>query len=167
MFGWFRRWFGRDRDASALDARRDAQALRLELAERDRVIAALTGDLERQRRGEAERVAAAAEAERERLLTAAASPASQLLTQTHLLEVEGKPVQARDMLAVARRLLRYLEDEGLAAEGRVGDTVAFDPDRHEAIGGEPPERGRPAVLRLVGITYRGRVLRKAGVVAGG
>ena len=28
-----------------------------------------------------------------------------LLTQAHLLEAEGKPVQARDMLAVARRLV--------------------------------------------------------------
>jgi molecular chaperone GrpE (heat shock protein) len=170
VFAWLRRWFRRgappapDAEDGALALHREARTLRLELEERDRVIAALKADLERLRRGEGERVTAAIRAERAPLLAEAAAPVAQLLTQAHLLEVEGKPVQARDVLAVARRLVRLLEDEGLAPEGRVGETVAFDPDRHEALGGGfAPRPGQPAVVRLVGISWQGRVLRKAGV----
>jgi hypothetical protein len=138
--------------------------LRLEIQERDRVIAALKADLERLRRGEGERVAAAVQAERERLLTDAAAPVAQLLTQAHLLEVEGKPLQARDVLAVARRLVRLLEDEGLTAQGQVGETVAFDPGRHEPLGSDfVPKSGQAVVVRLVGVSWRGRALCRAGV----
>ena len=66
--------------------------------------------------------------------------------------------------AVARRLVRLLEDEGLTPEGRIGEAVAFDPDRHEPLGGDfAPRPGQPAVVRLVGVSWRGRVLCKAGV----
>jgi molecular chaperone GrpE (heat shock protein) len=170
VFQWLRRRFGRPREEAGepegrtVDLQRDVQALRLELQERDRALAALKGELERLRRGEGERVAAAARVEWERLLAAAAAPVAQLLTQAHLLEAEGKPVQARDVLAVARRLVRLLEDEGLAAEGRVGEAVAFDPDRHEPLGGDfRPQRGEPAVVRVLGVSWRGRVLQRAGV----
>jgi molecular chaperone GrpE (heat shock protein) len=166
VFKRLRRWFGRPAGAGgpALPREREAQALRLELQERDRVIAALKADLERLRRGEGERVAAAVQAERERLLADAAAPVAQLLTHAHLLEAEGKALQARDVLAVARRLVRLLEDEGLTAEGRVGAAVAFDPDRHEPLGGDfAPRPGQTVVVRLVGVSWQGRVLSRAGV----
>src|SRR5262249_20705378 len=151
MLQFIRRWFGRPGapagEAEAdLRERGEAQRLRLELQERDRVIAALRADLERLRRGEGERVAGAVEAHRERFLADAAGPAPQLLTQAHLPEAEGKPVQARDVLAVARRLVRLLDDEGLTPEGAVGAPVAFDPDRHEPLGGDLAP-GQPAVVR--------------------
>jgi molecular chaperone GrpE (heat shock protein) len=163
-----RRWFGRPGQSAAegpaLRRERAAQALRLELQERERVIAALQADLERLRRGEGERVAAAVQAERERLLTDAAAPVAQLLTQAHLLEVEGKALQARDVLAVARRLVRLLEGEGLTTEGRVGAAVAFDPNRHEPLGGDfTPRPGQSVVVRIVGVSCQGRVLCKATV----
>jgi hypothetical protein len=59
-----------------------------------------------------------------------AAPVAQLFTQAHLLEVEGKPVQAKDALAVAKRLVRALE---------------------------------AVVVRFAGVSYRGRLIRKAGV----
>jgi molecular chaperone GrpE (heat shock protein) len=160
-----RRWFRRPTaaDGPALSREREAQALHLELQERDRVIAALRADLERLRRGEGERVAAAVQAERERLLTDAAAPVAQLLTQAHLLEVEGKELQARDVLAVARRLVRLLEGEGLTPEGRIGAEVAFDPDRHEPLGDFAPRPGQTVIVRIVGVSWRGRVLCKAAV----
>jgi hypothetical protein len=166
VFKRLRRWFGHaaGADGPALPREREAQVMRLELQERDRVIAALKSDLERLRRGEGERVAAAVRAERERLLTDAAAPVAQLLTQAHLLEVEGKALQARDVLAVARRLVRLLEDEGLTAEGRVGEAVAFAPARHEPLGGDfAPRPGQTVVVRLVGVSWRGQVLSRAGV----
>jgi molecular chaperone GrpE (heat shock protein) len=171
MFKRLRDWFGRRgstarAEGAALELQREAQALRLELQERDRALAALRADVERLRRGEQERVAAAVQVERERLLVAAAAPVAQLLTQAHLLEVEGKPVQARDVLAVARRLVRLLEDEGLAPEGRIGEAVGFDPDRHEPLGGDfNPRRGEAVVVHVPGVNWRGKVLQRAGVAA--
>ncbi len=117
-FKLLQRWFGRSAKAAAAehgqspDPEREVQALRLELQERDREIAVLKADAERLRRAESGRISTAVRAERERLLADAAGPMAQLLTPTHLLEVDGKTVAARDVLAVARRLVRLLEDEG-------------------------------------------------------
>src|SRR5262245_43602205 len=141
MLGFLKRWFGRsargglrETEDAVFDHKREVQSLHLELQERERLIAALKGDLERLRRGEGGRIEEAVRDHQDHFLAEAAAPAAQLLTQAHLLEVEGKPVQARDVLALARRLIRLLEDEGLTAEGRVGDTVLFDPNRHEPLG---------------------------------
>jgi hypothetical protein len=168
MAGWLDRLLGRSGEEGGdheqmLALRREAQDLRLHLDERGREAAALREALAHQRSDAVARAAEAVRAKVEQLLAEAAGPVAQLVTQGHLLEAEGKPVQARDVLAVARRLVRVLEDEGLAAEGHVGERVAFDLDRHAVLGGEVPAPGQTVVLRFVGITCRGRVLRKAGV----
>ena len=151
-------------DGRVLELEREAQNLRLELKERERVVANLKGELERQRSGASDRVAEAVQAQVEQLLADAAAPVAQLLTQTHLLEVEGKPVQAKDVLAIAKRLVRTLEDNGLTPEGSVGETVPFDPNRHEPLSADTSLKpGQPVTLRFVGVTYQGKLLRKAGV----
>ena len=102
----------------------------------------------------------------ERLLADTATPVSQLLTQAHLLEEEGKPVQATDVLAVAKRLVRVLEDHGLTMEGKVGEIVLFNPDRHEPLGAATEVAiavGQPVTVRFVGTAYRGKLLCRAGV----
>lgn len=151
-------------DGRVLELEREAQNLRLELKERERVVANLKGELERQRSGASDRVAEAVQAQVEQLLADAAAPVAQLLTQAHLLEVEGKPVQAKDVLAVAKRLVRTLEDNGLTPEGSVGETVPFDPNRHEPLSADASLKpGQPVTLRFVGVAYQGKLLRKAGV----
>jgi molecular chaperone GrpE (heat shock protein) len=91
-----------------------------------------------------------------------------LLTQAHLLKVEGRPVQANDILAVATRLVRVLQDQGLAVEGGVGESVEFDPNRHEVLSAEEKiSPGEAVIIRLVGVSYQGKLLRKAGVVGAG
>lgn len=160
MWTWLQRWRSPPVDERLLALKREIQQLRLELAERDRV----TAQLRRQGEVEEGRVASAGEARRERLLSEAAAPVAQLLTQAHLLEVDGRPVQARDVLAVARRLVRLLEDEGLMLEGTVGQKVVFDPGRHDPLSAEALfTAGQPVIVRLVGVSYQGRILRKAGV----
>jgi molecular chaperone GrpE (heat shock protein) len=94
-----------------------------------------------------------------------APPVSQLLTQIHLLKVENKPVRAEDLAAVATRLVRVLEDYGLKTVGEIGQTVEFDPNRHDSISGESmPATGEAVQIRMVGITYQNKLLRKAGVL---
>jgi molecular chaperone GrpE (heat shock protein) len=151
-------------DERLLALEREAQDLRLELEERDRLVSNLREELERQRGGTSIRVTESVQAQIEQLLSEAAAPAAQLLTQAHLLEVDGRPVQARDILTVAKRLVRTLEDHGLTPEGSVGQTVPFDPDRHEPLSADAyPDPGQPVVVRFVGVAYRGKLLRKAGI----
>jgi molecular chaperone GrpE (heat shock protein) len=151
-----------------LDLDREVQGLRLELEERDRDIVNLMDELMRTRAGTITRAAEAVQAQVEGLLTDAATPVAQLLTQAHLLEVEGKPVQARDVLAVAKRLVRSLEDNGLVLEGSVGETVPFDPNRHEPLSADASlTPGQPVIVRFVGAAYQGKLLRKAGVALPG
>ncbi len=145
---------------------REVQRLRLELAEERERTARLQGALEQQRGDVDGLVRERVGAQMERMLTDAAAPVAQLLTQAYLVEVEERPVAARDVLAVARRLVRSLEDVGLTVEGRIGERVAFDPARQEPLSAAAlPERGQMVAVRFVGVAYRGKVLRKAGVEA--
>ncbi len=141
----------------------DIQTLKLELVERDERIAKLKTDLERQRQQADARGAGNVQTQLEQLFTEAASAISQLQTQAYLLETENRPIQARDVLTIARRLVRTLEDRGLSLECRVGEQVSFDPDRHEPISGTAPRSGQPAIVRFVGVAFRGKLLRKAGI----
>ena len=102
MPAWLDRLLRRTDGADAerlLALRREAQELRLQLEERSRQLAALQKERERQQAGEETRAAEAVQARVERLLAEAAGPVTQLLTQAHLLEAEGKPVPARDVAA--------------------------------------------------------------------
>lgn len=139
----------------------ELQSLRLELADQKKTAAKLKQELERQREGESARLVAA---KLENLLGDVAAPISQLLLQSYLLKVEDKPVQAKDVLAVANRLIRALEDHGLGLDGEVGQKVAYDPNRHEALSADQAFKvGQMVEIRLIGLTYGGRILRKAGV----
>ena len=52
--------------------------------------------------------------------------------------------------------------------GSVGQSVVFDPNRHESLSAEDELRpGANVIIRLVGLSYKGKLLRKAGVIAGG
>ena len=151
-------------DARALELERESQNLRLELEDREQSLANLKRELERHRSSENARIADAVQAQIERLIMDAAAPVAQLLTQSHLLEIAGKPIQAKDVLAVGKRFIRALEDRGLKLEGSVGEAVAFDPNRHELLNsGASINQGQQVVTRFVAISYRGKVLRKAGV----
>lgn len=172
MWNWLRRVFG-EADSTPLASvgnervlalERETQTLRLEMTERDQLIGRLKRDLERQRAGESQRVTAVADAGLERLISEAATPLTQLMTQAHLLEVLGKPVQAADILAVAKRLLRVFENDGVAWEGTVGATVPFDLDRHEPLAvDEDLAPGTPITIRFVGVRCRDQLLRRARV----
>lgn len=154
---------GKSSEERLLEMAGELQKVRLELDEQKRTVTKLKQELERQRSSENIRLA---EAQIEQLFGDLAGPVSQLLTQWHLLKVEAKPVQANDILVVANRLIRALEDFGLKIENKVGDSVAFDPNLHEPLGGDSDiSVGQTVTVRLVGLSYKGRLLRKAGVVA--
>lgn len=170
MWKWLEGLFGRKPKKEAMiDERilvleREVQGLRLELQEREQTLANLKKELEHQRIRENARVNEAVQTQMERLFSDIATPIAQLLTQAHLYEVEGKPIQPKDVFTVVKSLVRLLEDEGLTIEGKVGEKVSFDPNQHEPLSAQislKPEE--TVVVRIVGISYRGRVLKKVGV----
>ncbi|MCR4413716.1 MAG: cell division protein ZapB [Thermoguttaceae bacterium] len=151
-------------EADVLSLRRQIQELRLEAAERQRRLAVLETDLQRAQAGQKSSAEQAVQARIEQLLAACAPAVSQLVTQAHLVEVGGVSVPALDVLRVARRLVRALEDHGLEIDRQPGAAVAFDPACHEPISHDTAIRpGEPALVRFVGVRYQGKVLRKAGV----
>jgi len=133
MWKWLRALLGaKPREEEGADDRTlalqgEIQGLRLELGERERAVASLRTELERQRKAEGGRVGEAVESQKERLMRDLGPPAAQVVTQAHLLEVDGRPVQARDVLALAKRLVRVLEDHGMTLEGKVGEAVPMTP----------------------------------------
>ncbi len=173
MLNALKQWFGRSpstqpqEDERLLALERQIQDLRLELAERKQLVGKLKQELERQRTSESDRITTAAQTQVEQLLTDAAAPVTQLLTQAYLLEVEGKPVQAKDVLVVAKRLIRVLEDNGLTLIGSVGETVPFDSNLHDSLSASTSLAPRvPVVVKFVGVLYQSKVIRKAGVEPG-
>ena len=146
-----------------LTLEREIQNLRLELTERDRLINRFKQQLEQQRTSENNNIDSAVQNQIEQLLTDTAAPVTQLLTQAHLLE-QGKPVQAKDVLLVAKRLIRTLEDNGLTVVSQVGESVFFDSNLHEPLSAiSSISSGAEVVVRFAGVSYQGKVIRKAGV----
>lgn len=138
------------------------QELRIELAARDARIQRLSQEVERLRERQESLLAESLTARLESLFGDMAGPASQVMTQADLLENQGKPVQAKDVLAVARRMVRALERHGLVLEGSIGQPVAFDPNRHTPISAETPlPAGTEVKVRFAGVSYQGKILHKA------
>jgi len=140
----------------------ELQTLSLELKERDQTIITLKQELDRQRQGEQNRLHQTRQQETQQLFNDIASPISQLLTQAHLLENEGKPVSPQDILTVAKRLIRSLEQKGLVIHGTPGETVSFDANYHQPLNSQQEiTTGTPVTLRIVGIAYQQQILKKA------
>ena len=165
---WLKRWFlsppaDADRETRlALEAR--VQSLSLDLQEREVSVAYLREELARARAEAASQVEAQASDRFARLFEGLAAPAAQLHLQGHLLEVQQRPVQARDVLGNVRRLLIKLEDAGLRFHGQLDAKVAFDPDLHQPLNADTlPARGDVVIVRIAGVVWHGRTLRHAGV----
>ncbi len=142
---------------------REVKSLEMAVQERDRMLKQIKDDLEYQRDTTSSNVTESVQTKLEHVFADAAAPVTQLLTQAYLLE-EGKPVQTKDVLTVAKRLVRTLKNNGLTLEGSIGEQAAFDPNCHEPLSAnESLDPEQPVIIRFVGVAYQGKLLRKAGV----
>ncbi len=147
---------------SDLAMEREVQTLRLELEAAREQIVQLEAALNRQRTQGASRVSDAVSSIHEDLMKELAAPVSQLVTQAHLVD-EGKPLSARDVVNVTRRVVRTLTASGLLVEGQPGEAATFDGERHQPLGDFHPQSGDPVVVRMPGVSLNGRRLHKASV----
>lgn len=142
----------------------EIQALKLDLQEKEEQLKRTQQELERQRSHQEELVEGKVRTALSQVIEEAATPVSQLLTQIHLMDAEEKPVQARDIMTVAKRMVKVLQAHGMHLIGSVGDQVTFDPNRHMPLSNQTSlEPGQSARVRFVGIAYQDQVIRKAGV----
>jgi molecular chaperone GrpE (heat shock protein) len=147
-----------------LELQKETQLLRIELETREQSIAALKQEIERLRLRQEQMIAETVAARLGGLFNDLAGPASQILTQADLLERQDRPVQARDVLAVARRMVRALERYGISFDGQAGQQVAYDPNRHAPItSGAAPTSGQMVTIRFAGVMYQGKTIYKAMV----
>jgi molecular chaperone GrpE (heat shock protein) len=170
MWGWLTRLLGETEpdspqdESRVLGLEREMQGLRLALEEKDQIIENLKSATDRQRQEEGDRVTGAVQVQMVRLMVNIANPLSQILTQAHLLEVEEKPIQAKDVLSVGKRLIRMLEEEGMSIEGSVGEVHPFDANFHEPLNADVSlTSGQSVKVKFAGIGYNNNTIRKAGV----
>lgn len=140
------------------------QTLKLELVERTQALEQIKADLQtmqnQQERLQQEKTNARLEA----LFRDTASAVSQILTQAYLLESQAKPVQSRDILQVARQLIRALEQHGLTLIAAPGEQSTYDPAYHTLLNtAHTLTVGQPVTIRLAGVAYQGKILIKASV----
>jgi molecular chaperone GrpE (heat shock protein) len=165
MFNWLKTIFSSSPatdDERVLSLQAQLQSLKLELEEKNQTITQLKQQLQLQEKNETNQINTAIKAEREKFLTDASASITQLLTQSHLLLEEGKPVQAKDIITVATSLIRTLEEFGLTLVGKVGTTVNFDPNYHQPLRGNINlNPGQEVVIKIVGVSYQSKIIRKA------
>jgi molecular chaperone GrpE (heat shock protein) len=169
MPSWIDKIFGKDavkiirNDELDTDMQGEIRRLQMESQERAETVTRLRSDIESMRGGESSRISAVTDSRLERLFDSIAAPAAQLTTQAYLVEA-GKPVQARDVIAVAGSLIRALESEGFKVSEMTDNTQAYDPDLHQPISNDISiNRGESVYVRIPSVTYNNRILRKAGV----
>jgi molecular chaperone GrpE (heat shock protein) len=157
----FHRWRRAGRD---LELERQLQECRLALAERDRSVQRMRADLDRARNSSEDEAVQRGRAEVEQLVDSMGASLVQLVTQAQLHRNGTVPVRVDDVVAVGTRLMRSLRAAGVDTLGELGEEVAFDPDRHDLLSTSgAPEVGVPVRIRMVGLSYQDRVLRRAGV----
>lgn len=141
-------------------AQNEIQGLRMEIEARDRRIVELVQEVDRLHDRQERLAAETAAAQFEAFLTDLAGPASQIITQAYLLEDQGKPVQVRDVISVARRIIRAAERHGLSFDNQPGQVILFDPARHTQMSESKPSPGSAVKVRFAGISYQGKILYK-------
>jgi hypothetical protein len=106
-----------------LQLENEIQALHLEQAEYKRKIEVQAAEISRLKARQGQLIEMNVTSQMEALLSEMAGPASQILAQADLLENQGKPINAYDILSVAKRMVRALGRHGMTIEGKVGETV--------------------------------------------
>lgn len=168
MYNWLLKLLGIRKSAAGDEElntlRNELQTLKLELYEKDTVLSNLSQELNHQRHGEIDKLSEKLSTFLEELMIDVSTPVTQLISQIYLFEIQSKPLQAKDVLAVAKRFVRLLEDRGMKIEGAVGEIVLFNPNLHMPLSGRfVMHLGERVIVRLVGISYKGKTIRKAGV----
>ena len=137
-------------------------ALRLDLDERDRRIAALLKEAEAAGRA-APAEAESAAAERMNKFLRKLAP---LLAQADAMRqfaAEGRPLKAEDAFALVARIEKTMAEEGVERIGAAGEETVFDSRLHQRMSGGDVSDGAAVKVRFAGFRQGERILSKAMV----
>lgn len=165
MANWLKSIFQKERESERVQQlEREIHSLRAMLEDQDRVVANLTKELQQHRKEAEFRVMRSAQAVIEKLMADVAASVTKLNSQIYVVEEQKRPLNVKDVIAVAKQILSVLQKYGLRLEGYVGELTSYDPDHHaplkkDALVGQ----AEPVIVRFVGVGYRGKLLCKARV----
>jgi molecular chaperone GrpE (heat shock protein) len=138
-------------------------ALELELEEGDRRIDEMRRECARLQAGQEQAHLRAGSEELEKLFHRLAGTLVNLATLATLAE-SGQKVEVDDLVRLYRALEKDLNQAGLEAIGRLGESVPFDPATHQGMNCGSLKAGL-VTIELPGYRCREKVLRKAMVRA--
>lgn len=164
MLKFLRSLFGNSPPVSTQEsnlADNEKQSLRLTLAEQETLIRDLKTQLAAAEKREQDAADAATSRFLSRLLKEAAGPVSQLMTQGHLLDV-GKAIEAKDVYAVAHRLVAIFRNVGLQVENTVGTETVYNPEHHAPLNSQLViAPGDAVMIRFPAVFQAEKIIRKA------
>lgn len=165
MISWLKSLFRKEQETGrGMQLEREVQSLRTMLEEQDRVTAMLRKELNQLRTETESRAKKYIQAKIEELMADVATLITQINSQAYLVEEKNRPLNVRDVLKVAKQFEQVFQKYGIRLEGYVGEIASFDPDHHAPLKMDTPiVEGEPVVVRFVGVGFRGKLLRKAGV----
>jgi len=165
MANWFKSLFRKEHETYQSDQlQRDTQSLRSMLEDQDKVIAQLTRELQKLRSESEIRAQKSTQVLIEKFIADVSSSITKLNSQIFVVEEQNRPLNVREVLAVAKQFITIFQKYGLRLEGYVGEITPFNPDHHSSLSKDVPiDQEEPVVVRFVGVAYRGKLLRKAGV----
>jgi len=142
----------------------ELQRLRLELDEKDKLLATVRHDLSVQKKNSENEAARDVRVHLEKLFSDMGGFVVQIVAQEYLSNVEGKTIHTKDLLAVANRCIACLKAHGLELIGNMGESTSFDPRIHEPLSLEEKlDDGDRVTVRLVGLSFSNSILRRAAV----
>jgi len=169
MFAFFRDLFKSTQELKEARKRilaleSEIASLKMEMQEQDRILKQVRGDLELAEKKTEGTVKGKFEQQMEVLARDLASPMVQLKTQQHLST--QRQIQAKDVLAVAMRMVQSIESIGIKFLGNIGEKVKFDSTAHEELNMNGTlNEGCSAQISMPGISYNERVIRKIAVTS--
>lgn len=141
---------------------KELQSLKLELQGRDASVRSMSNEIERLQKNEQQKLELTLNGEFEKLFTDISGPVSQLLTQEALSKTNAN-ISAADVLILVRQLVRSLERNGLEIKGKVDDKAEYHSGFHEILTSTSLSEGQAVRVKIPGIGFKGKVVRKAMV----
>lgn len=139
----------------------EKQSLRLTLAEQETLIRELKTQLAAAEKRGQDSADAATSRYQSQILKEAAGPVSQLITQSYLLDA-GKTVAAKDILAVANRLVAIFRNAGLQVDQSVGTETVYNPAHHTPLSSQVViSPGDVVIIRFPAVLQDEVIIRKA------
>ena len=153
----------KDARSKILQLESTVQTLKLDLEEQNKTISDLKNELSLQSKKQDTTVKGLLLQQSETLAKEVSGPLAQLATQAHLSG--SRSLQAKDVIAVAMRLVDCLQSFGIKLEGSIGETVPFDSSKHEgmSLSEEPPADRSTVKISMPGVSFQDKLLRKIAV----